>query len=108
MKRCILQADKVCNDCGKCDDRCELDPNKICDNCFRCLDQDTRAFAEIPISGVYLVDDFTPERVEEVAAEPEEGFVSDLFDDWKEEELVEAKTLPMTYGARVRRNHPKR
>ncbi|MDP3447870.1 MAG: hypothetical protein Q8S22_07410 [Eubacteriales bacterium] len=81
MKRCILQADKVCNDCGACDERCELDPNKICDNCFRCLDQDARAFAEISISGVYLVDDFTPERVEAVAAEPEERLVPDLFDD---------------------------
>ena len=110
MKKCILQADKVCNDCGTCDDRCELDPTKICDNCFRCLDQDTRAFAEIPISGVYIDDDYVPEREDDEALEVdlEEGFVPDLSDDWKAEELVEAKTLPMTYGARVRRNHPKR
>ena len=108
MKRCILQSDKVCNDCGTCDDRCELDPTKVCDNCFRCLDQDTRAYAEIPISGVYLADDFTPERVEEDATESEESFVPDLCDDWKAEEPVEAKTLPMTYGARVRRAHTKR
>ena len=107
MKRCVLQADKVCNDCGACDDRCELDPNKICDNCFRCLDEDTRAYAEIPISGVYLVDDYVKEREEEPLAADEEGFVPDLFDDWKEEPLLEAKTLPMTYGARVRKNHIK-
>ena len=106
MKRCILQSDKVCNDCGTCDDRCELDPNKICDNCFRCLDEGIEAFAQIPISGVFLDDDFVPER----EAEPEEvdlddGFVPDLFDDWKNEEIVQAKTLPMTFGVRVRRSH---
>ena len=105
MKRCILQNDKVCNDCGACDDRCELDPNKVCDNCFRCLDGDTRAFAEIPISGVYLDDDFVPGREEESAEEPEEGYVPDLLTDWKDEELVEAKTLPMTFGVRERRTH---
>lgn len=106
MKRCILQSDKVCNDCGTCDDRCELDPNKICDNCFRCLDEGIEAFAQIPISGVFLDDDFVPER----EAEPEEvdlddAFVPDLFDDWKDEEIVQAKTLPMTFGVRVRRSH---
>ena len=108
MKRCVLQADKVCNDCGTCDDRCELDPNKICDNCFRCLDEDTRAFAEIPISGVFLGDDYIEEREEGPFAADEDGFVPDLYNDWKAEALLETKTLPMTYGARVRRNHPKR
>ena len=92
MKHCVLQADKICNDCGACDERCELDPSKICDNCFRCLDGDDRAFAQIPIAGVYLGDDFVP----------------DLYDDWTEEPVVEPKTLPMTYGARVRRSHIKR
>jgi hypothetical protein len=108
MKKCILQDGKVCNDCGECDDRCELDPTKICDNCFRCLDEDPRAFAQIPISGVYLDDDYVPEREGADVDDPEDGFVPDLFDEWKEESVVEAKTLPMTYGARVRRAHPKR
>ena len=108
MKRCVLHVEKVCNDCGECDDRCELDPNKICDNCFRCLDEDTRAFAQIPISGVFLDDDYVPEREEMFSADPEDGFVPDLYDDWKEDKLIEAKTLPMTYGVRVRRAHPKR
>ena len=108
MKRCVLQADKVCNDCGACDDRCELDPNKICDNCFRCLDEDTRAFAQIPISGVFFGDDYVPESVDPTTIDSEDGFVPDLFDDWQEEALVEPKTLPMTYGVRVRRNHQKR
>ena len=108
MKYCILQADKVCNDCGTCDDRCELDPNKICDNCFRCLDDDTRAFAQIPISGVFFGDDYVSEREDSPSVDPEEGFVPDLYDDWQDEPLVETKTLPMTYGVRVRRNHAKR
>lgn len=106
MKRCILQTDKVCNDCGTCDDRCELDPNKICDNCFRCLDEGIEAFAQIPISGVFLDDDFVPEReAEQEEADLDDGFVPDLFDDWKDEEIVQAKTLPMTFGVRVRRSH---
>ena len=108
MKRCVLQADKICNDCGVCDDRCELDPSKICDNCFRCLDGDDRAFAQIPIAGVYLGDDFVPERETTPSVDLEDGFVPDLYDDWKEDPVVEPKTLPMTYGARVRRSHIKR
>ena len=105
MKRCILQSDKVCNDCGACDDRCELDPTKICDNCFRCLDEDTQAFAEIPISGVFLNDDYLPEREEVSSVDLEDGYVPDLYDDWKNETMMEAKTLPMTFGVRVRRSH---
>jgi hypothetical protein len=106
LKRCVLQADKVCNDCGTCDDRCELDPNKICDNCFRCLDEGIEAFAQIPISGVFLDDDFVPEQeAEPEEDDPDDGFVPDLYDDWKDEDIVHAQTLPMTYGARVRRAH---
>ena len=35
-KKCLLDEDKICDDCGECD-RCDLDPNKICDNCCKCL-----------------------------------------------------------------------
>lgn len=64
MKRCTLEAEKICNNCGTCDDRCELDPQKICDNCFACLEVDDQAYYEIPISRIYteedvLVDDQT-------------------------------------------------
>lgn len=106
MKYCILQKEKVCNDCGACDDRCELDPSKICDNCFRCLDEETPAFAQIPIAGVFLGDDFVPEREAE-PFEMDDSFVPDLYDDWKEDAIVHAKTLPMAYGERVRRTHGK-
>ena len=35
-KRCILDENKLCDDCGECN-VCDLDPNKICDNCMKCL-----------------------------------------------------------------------
>jgi hypothetical protein len=108
MKRCVLHADKVCNDCGECDDRCELDPSKICDNCFRCLDEMTEAYAEIPISGVYLDDDFSPEPVGDISDEVEEDYVLDTEEDWKKDDLWQVKTLPESYfGERVRRVHKK-
>ncbi|MEN6635942.1 MAG: hypothetical protein ABFC56_08835 [Clostridiaceae bacterium] len=49
-----------------------------------------------------------PEREAESTVDLEDGFVPDLYDDWKDEEIVHAKTLPMTYGTRVRRTHEKR
>ena len=33
---CILDENKICDDCGECN-RCDLDPDKICDNCCRCI-----------------------------------------------------------------------
>ena len=108
MKRCILHSDRVCNDCGECDDRCELDPQKICDNCFRCLDADEQAFAQIPISGVFFDDDFSPEGRAASTVDFEEGFVLDSDESWMDDALMHIRTLPMTYGTRVRRTHSKR
>ena len=105
MKRCVLHADQVCNECGECDDRCELDPQKICDNCFRCLEQDTRAFADIPISGVFFDDEFSREREGRVLSDLEDGYVIDSDVGWKEGALFHVRTLPMTYGSRVRRGN---
>lgn len=105
LKRCVLHAEKLCNDCGECDDRCERDPNKICDNCFRCLDEETESFAEIPVSGVFFDDDFVPDREGDMELDIDEGFVLDSDEDWKEDALFHIKTLPMTYGTRVRRSH---
>lgn len=108
MKRCVLHAEKVCNDCGECDDRCELDPQKICDNCFRCLETDTREFAQIPISGVFFDDDFSPERAQSTSVDFEDGYVLDSDESWKDGATLSVRTLPMTYGVRVRRAHKKR
>jgi ferredoxin len=33
----VLDAYKICNDCGECN-YCDLDKNKLCDNCGKCLD----------------------------------------------------------------------
>ena len=35
-KYCILDSNKLCNDCGECD-VCDLDRNKKCNNCNKCL-----------------------------------------------------------------------
>ena len=44
MKKCVLDENKICSDCGECS-RCDLDPNKICDSCGKCLETeaDSRA-----------------------------------------------------------------
>ena len=44
MEMCVLDENKVCDDCGNCD-KCDLDENKRCDNCGKCigLDADIRA-----------------------------------------------------------------
>ena len=41
---CILDENKICNDCGECD-KCDLEPGKVCDNCGKCIgmDADSRA-----------------------------------------------------------------
>ena len=38
-EKCILNEDKLCNNCGECD-RCDLDSAKICDNCGKCIGLD--------------------------------------------------------------------
>ena len=35
-KHCVLNEDKICNECGECQ-KCDLDPDKICDNCMKCI-----------------------------------------------------------------------
>lgn len=87
MKKCVLE-EKECVDCGQCDDRCELNPGKVCDNCFRCLDMETRPYAEIPISGVYLEDEYLPEAGELYA---------------EQRRLYHIQTLRGMYGELVRR-----
>ncbi len=44
MKMCVLDENKVCDECWDCI-RCDLNPKKICDNCGECIgmDADIRA-----------------------------------------------------------------
>lgn len=49
MKKCELDEQKECNNCGQCE-YCDLDPHKICDNCCKCLgDADSRVIKIIGI-----------------------------------------------------------
>ncbi len=43
-EKCVLDENKICNDCGECD-KCDIDPSKKCDNCGKCIgmDADSRA-----------------------------------------------------------------
>ena len=108
MKRCVLHAEKICNDCGECDDRCELDPQKVCDNCFRCLETDTQPYFDIPISGVFFEDDYSPEGEKMSDVDFDDAYVLDSDESWKDGALFAVKTLPYTYYAsRVRRIHRK-
>ena len=50
-KKCILE-DKICFDCGKCDDICDLDPNKICDSCGKCIDTNGNDYRAITITEI--------------------------------------------------------
>lgn len=51
-RMCLLDDDKVCDNCGECD-RCDLDPNKICDNCCKCLaiEDEESEFRTVTIDG---------------------------------------------------------
>ena len=51
-KYCLLDENKICNDCGECD-KCDLDKNKICDNCGKCIGLDAHSRA-IEIEDVIL------------------------------------------------------
>lgn len=87
MKRCLLEPNMECTNCGRCDDRCELDPMKICDNCFRCLDGDGEEYLEIPISCVFT----------------EEDYLSDAQMQPSPQTHVHAQTLPGLFGERLLR-----
>ena len=36
--KCILH-DRICNDCGECDEWCDLNPQKRCDSCGKCIEE---------------------------------------------------------------------
>ncbi len=53
MKYCVLDGEKLCDECGACD-RCDLDPNKICDNCCKCIQQPEEDYAKISVLDVVM------------------------------------------------------
>ncbi|MBR5713399.1 MAG: hypothetical protein IKX58_01230 [Clostridia bacterium] len=55
-RMCLLDDNKVCDDCGECD-RCDLDPNKLCDNCCKCLAlEDDSEFRTVTLDGTVVSD----------------------------------------------------
>lgn len=46
MKQCVLDPEKICDDCGECD-VCDLNPDKKCDSCGKCLGLDAESRAVI-------------------------------------------------------------
>ena len=52
-KMCVLEANKICNDCGECN-YCDLNPFKKCTNCGRCIDEPDKEYREIKIDKVIL------------------------------------------------------
>ncbi|MEG1560087.1 MAG: hypothetical protein RRY79_00390 [Clostridia bacterium] len=55
MEKCILNPEKVCDNCGDC--RCDLDKNKICDNCEKCLNLNDREFLEMTLGGMMIYEE---------------------------------------------------
>lgn len=51
-KRCVLDEEKICDECGECD-YCDLNPFKKCDNCGKCIESGDE-YREIKIDGIQL------------------------------------------------------
>lgn len=51
-KKCILDDNKICDECGECD-FCDLNPFKRCDNCGKCID-DAQEYRELKIDDIIL------------------------------------------------------
>ena len=60
---CVLEDDKLCTNCGRCN-MCDLDPEKVCDNCMRCLQRSKADYAEIMIDAVYTTGEVPEEDAE--------------------------------------------
>jgi hypothetical protein len=64
-KHCILDEEKLCDDCGECL-TCDLDPEKICDNCMRCVKKSNADYLAIEIDEV--INATSPEEAPEFPA----------------------------------------
>ncbi|OPJ56583.1 hypothetical protein [Clostridium oryzae] len=53
---CILNENKLCNDCGECD-ICDLDRTKKCDNCGKCMENGNSDYREVLIDNIYETSD---------------------------------------------------
>lgn len=80
MKYCVLEDEKLCNECGECN-RCDLNPDKICDNCCQCIDSDTtdKEYTKIPVADIVLND--------------EDTYLKTYYGDEEEEGPMESETI---------------
>lgn len=51
-KMCVLEDDKICNECGECS-YCDLNPFVKCTNCGKCIDSGEE-YRELKIDEVIL------------------------------------------------------
>lgn len=84
-KVCILDENKICDDCGECD-RCDLDPSKICDNCGKCIGGEAE-YASKAVEIDEIIDDEEIGETDSELAEME--ITSDEEEDMDEELEVE-------------------
>ena len=60
IKKCILDDQKYCDECGECD-RCDLDPSKICDNCMKCLSTTGADYLAVEIDDIIMSEEESEE-----------------------------------------------
>ncbi|WP_234120751.1 hypothetical protein [Clostridium hydrogenum] len=88
-KICVLNSNKVCDDCGECD-KCDLNPEKICNNCGKCLNIDGFDTRSIRIDDVIedeteikkYEEELDEEETEETNLVNENELLNDYDDDY--------------------------
>ena len=61
MKMCLLDEDKICNNCRECL-KCDLDNSKICDNCGQCIEVSSD-YKEIWIDEILKEKDYSKNNI---------------------------------------------
>lgn len=85
IKKCILNSNKICDNCGECD-KCDLDSSKICDNCGRCMEMENSDARAVKIDEIIDdLDDFKDYDDEITNPDSEEELTGDISDDTSNE-----------------------
>lgn len=84
VKICILNPNKVCDNCNECN-ICDLDRNKICDNCGKCLELEGIDIRAIKVDEIIQGNEQVPDLWEEEKDHTnEDDFVYEFIDDIKD------------------------
>ncbi|NEZ46167.1 hypothetical protein FDF74_02945 [Clostridium niameyense] len=76
MKKCILNSNKICDNCGECT-ICDLDRNKKCNNCGKCLEKEGYDTKAIKINEIIQKEQFVEEKeLKKVLEEDEKEYKS--------------------------------